>query len=171
MKIIFLDIDGVMNFICIPKEDKVKHGIGEMSKIAIDLLNQYTSANDIKLVISSTWRNDTRQGNIQEYMSLFGITGEVIGITPVIDIALRGNEIRKWLQINKEIIGCHEYEYKDYVILDDDSDMLLWQKDNFIQTDRWTGITPTTFWKMDNIFKIKTEMNYDRFAYRKIKEI
>lgn len=170
MKVIFLDIDGVLNFHRVPPKDKIKHGIGQMSAIAVDLLNQYTTQNDVsidpakqvKLVISSTWRNATRQGTIQEYMSLFGITGDVIGVTPTNHTALRGNEIRDWIK-SQSAVDEHS---NDYVILDDDSDMLLWQKDNFILVDRWVGITPSTLYKMDKILGLNTTIDCGRFANR-----
>ena len=45
--------------------------------------------------------------------------------------------------------------YNNYAIIDDDSDMLLWQKDNFFQTDSYSGLTPTTCYKIKNFFMQK----------------
>ncbi len=47
----------------------------------------------------------------------------------------RGVEIDNWINWNT---GDEEFRY---VILDDDSDMLLSQKDNFIQTDSLKGLS------------------------------
>ena len=62
------------------------------------------------------------------------IDGDIIGTTPVgCGMCVRGNEIRYWLKDNK-------YEDSNYLILDDDSDMLLWQKDNFVHINNNYGL-------------------------------
>jgi hypothetical protein len=58
--------------------------------------------------------------------------------TPRINQAgsVRGNEIYLWLTENKK------YKHNRYIILDDDSDMLLWQQEHFFKTDGYVGLTP-----------------------------
>ena len=53
----------------------------------------------------------------------------------------RGNEIDIWLK------NSERYKDTDYVIFDDDSDMLLWQQKHFFKTDNYSGLTPTTCYK------------------------
>ena len=53
---------------------------------------------------------------------------------------------------NKELVGDY-YNFTEYVILDDDSDMLYWQRNNFILVDRWVGITYGT------VFQAKKMLN------------
>ncbi len=65
-------------------------------------------------------------------------------------MTLRGNEILQWIKDNEEIVGPY-YDFKKYVILDDDSDMLLWQKDNYINCDHWVGMTEKTVFKAKKI--------------------
>lgn len=55
-------------------------------------------------------------------------------------MCVRGNEINKWIRNNNDVLGSY-LEFKNYVILDDDNDMLLTQKDNFIQTNHLFGLT------------------------------
>lgn len=55
----------------------------------------------------------------------------------------------KWDQLMKNISGKHSFEFSDYVIFDDDSDMLLWQKDNFIKIDDYCGLTPSAIYKAE----------------------
>jgi len=55
------------------------------------------------------------------------LPGEVVDITPHIDICKRGKEIQFWLNNN---------EVKKYVIIDDDVDMLKKQKNNFVRTSK-----------------------------------
>lgn len=145
IKLIFLDIDGVLNYPNMP--DSVKKLYGQVSKRCVDLLNELTDETCAKLVISSTWRKDSDQfPPINERLKELGVTGEIIGSTPVLTqrAVFRGNEIYHWMLDNKEICGTYPNLFRDYVILDDDSDMLLWQFNNFVQTDAWTGMTPTT---------------------------
>ena len=47
-------------------------------------------------------------------------------------MCVRGNEINKWIHDNNDIIGDY-IKFKDYVILDDDNDMLFIQRHNFIK--------------------------------------
>ena len=72
----------------------------------------------------------------KELMLEQGITGQVVGVTPRCDdrewhgkYLGRGREIRAWLKrYNKQ------YKITDYVILDDDSDFLAYQKKQHIKT-------------------------------------
>ena len=75
----------------------------------------------------------------------------------------RGNEIAKWLINtfdNYNLFTGKPYiheNYKgddyEYVILDDDEDMLLCQKDNFIHVDRNTALTEDDIEKIINILE------------------
>jgi len=157
VNIIFLDIDGVLNYQNVPKSEKVVRPYGEVSIKCVALLNKLTSESKAKIVVSSTWRKDgTQYGTIGERLLDMGVTGEVIDSTPDIHApsSFRGNEIYEWIRDNDDLLGCKHCDYKDYVILDDDSDMLLWQANNFIEVDRWTGITPHTVFKAKKILGI-----------------
>lgn len=133
--IIFLDFDGVITTV--------------RSHWAIDgkkcrLIKKLCDAANAKIVISSSWRynnlEDTIKKNkldnwvlkeyvidVTERLIMRGSTeGGHVGSVP------RGVEIDVWLDNN---------EYKNYVIFDDDSDMLLSQKDNFVKTDSMNGVT------------------------------
>lgn len=46
----------------------------------------------------------------------------------------RGVEIDRWLKVNGKNIDA-------YVILDDDNDMLYCQRNNFVQTDMYNGLS------------------------------
>ena len=98
--------------------------------------------------MSSTWRLGRSPEELQAILDSCGFTGKVIGKTKDLrrgegaESILRGNEILNWIKENEKTIGVRYWEYKNYVILDDDSDMLLWQKDNYIQTDAYCGLTP-----------------------------
>jgi hypothetical protein len=94
---------------------------------------------NLQIIISSTWRKgetvESLQGIFRERG--FAYYDRIIGKTPVIEVERqpdvpymccpRGVEIAAWLQANTQNID----QYK-YCILDDGSDMLYWQRDNFV---------------------------------------
>lgn len=151
-RIIFLDIDGVLNYRICPKENKLFHDIGHwVCKEKIDLLNIVNiNVDDLRFVITSTWRLSFTLEEMQRMFKLFGFEGDIVGCTPVLThkYSMRGNEIFGYIHS----IGCNTL-YNNYIILDDDSDMLYWQKDNFIHVDNYVGITPRTVFLIENFFR------------------
>lgn len=134
-RIIFLDIDGVLNsqdWFC---SDDPNRGKGNFDPIAINRLNWVIEETDAKIVLSTSWRNDPK---IFDTFKQVGVNGEISGKTDYfatgINYLYRGNEILKW---------CNEHDDKiiSYVIIDDDEDMLFTQKDNFVHTDYIHGFT------------------------------
>lgn len=135
MKIIFLDIDGVLNVI---SQTRDKYG-SNFHQHFIDNLRTLIDTTDAKIVISSSWRTGGDEGsNTMKNMWKFrNLPGEVIDITPDLyytysgpdgdDDYCRGDEIQLWLDTHKEITN--------YVILDDDNDMLPTQMENFVRTN------------------------------------
>jgi hypothetical protein len=143
-KIIFLDIDGVLN----NSEDSDMHetlgGCDFYSPNCVQRLNNLTDKTGAKIVVSSTWRLGTTVEDLVGKLKSMGVTGEIIGKTDDLRSlhGFRGNEILKWIKDNIKLLGCvHHWQFKSYVILDDDTDMLLWQKDNFVNTDGQIGLT------------------------------
>ncbi|CAH9012079.1 putative HAD domain-containing protein [Vibrio phage 249E41-1] len=145
MKIIFLDIDGVLNNedsdIVYLGEDSVKTGGFFCPELVVHLntIIQHTGAS---IVLSSTWRLGLSLQQANKLMGELGIIGDLIGITDSINDrhVFRGNEIYKWIRDNEGLVGKY-YDFHDYLILDDDSDMLYWQRNNFVQTNGRKGLT------------------------------
>ena len=126
MKVIFLDIDGVLNL--------YYGGRDEYGAIfhphLVDNLRLLIEKTGAKIVISSTWRFSGLT-IMKEMWEKRELPGEVIGITPNFMVhykttLCRGKEIDAYLEKNKDI--------ERYVILDDDSDMEPHQMDNFVMT-------------------------------------
>ena len=164
MKIIFLDIDGVLNHqIWFKKwykggkrtDTKEQYNDSMIDPNSVALLNKIIEDTKAKVVISSSWRKNNTIESLQAILESKGFTGEIIGLTPVLYFTgekdyhysvPRGNEIKAWLEINKGILGDKMSKVK-YVIFDDDSDMLLWQRENFFWIDPYCGLTPNIIYK------------------------
>jgi len=133
MKIIFLDIDGVLN---VYSHDHDRFG-SQFHAHLVDNLRNIIDSTGAKIVISSTWRFDGLD-RMKEMWDVRGLPGEVIDITvdcnDLVNSGMfefyeqveRGHEIQHWLDNHSGI--------ESYVILDDDNDMLTSQRDNFIRT-------------------------------------
>jgi hypothetical protein len=171
MKLIFLDIDGVLNnqlwyssseFKA--KHDKFKdcsrkyHDEAQFDPRCVHQLNEITDKTKAKIVVSSSWRLGREVEELKSLFSDVGIKGEVIGKTPYLSFRTteynysvpRGCEIKAWIEMNKDIIG-DKISKINYVILDDDSDMLYWQRDKFLWVDPYSGLTHNTAYKAINI--------------------
>lgn len=161
MKIIFLDIDGVLNsqlFYTSGRADKI--GLGRRSNIdpvAVGYLNDLIRNTDAKVVVTSTWRLGRTTDELQSILEESGFVGEVIDRTIDMrrgddgDCILRGNEILQWMKAHPAELGCGYSDYRHYVIFDDDSDMLYWQRNNLILTDQHCGLTPNSVYKAQRI--------------------
>jgi len=155
-KIIFLDIDGVLN------PTMYMMALGKMWKLSCnqiksrdyyghlffyqncDALKKIIDETGAKIVMSSTWR----LAGLSEMKALWKyreLSGDVIDVTPneievvksggakFYDEVCRGQEIQLWLDKN---------EFKgNYVIIDDTQDMLKSQDDFFVRTHSSVGLT------------------------------
>ena len=157
MNIIFLDIDGVLN--CQVFYDRVGFtGPERENNICtkrVSWLNELCEDVNAKVVISSSWRHSGLE-HCKERLKLAGATFDIIDITGSCECRIRGVEIREWLIENAEkLSGIKYYDFDSYVIIDDDSDMLLWQQHNFFHVDSYAGLTPNTCYKIKNFFTKK----------------
>ena len=134
---LFLDVDGVCNHEDWYYKNRVldkNYKCGDFDPKVIELLNQLQDL-DVKVVISSSWGDMADKPLIE-----LGLKLPIIGHTEHFysDWLCRGNEIQKWIYDN------HIYEHIDdryeYVIFDDDKDMLMEQADNFVWVDRRHGL-------------------------------
>lgn len=132
-KIIFLDIDGVLN----DRETLTKKypgsGIMGIDPYKVLLLSRIVEATGAEIVLSSSWRH----GHYEELKKSLAIP--IIDRTGNCCEGIRGVEIHEWLGDNiKGFSSTYEGDFK-IAILDDDSDMLLWQKPHFFQTSFMDG--------------------------------
>lgn len=157
-KILFLDIDGVL-----ASTDFLRKSGGKfIDKRKVALLNKLKPYG-VEVVISSSWGyNDDTVKELTEC----GLELPIIGGTEHFhsDWLCRGNEIAKWLNDtcgDFDVFDGIAYSYSDedyeYVILDDDVDMLLCQKDNFIHVDSYKALTKKDINKAIDIFERKNK--------------
>jgi HAD domain in Swiss Army Knife RNA repair proteins len=134
MKLLFLDIDGVLN----GKMTTERWGglVGIDRRLASMFL-EWLSGKDVGIVLSSTWRlyDDTK-----EHLAAAGLSW--IGQTPDLR-AIRGYEIAQFLS---ETPGVGAY-----AILDDCSDMLPEQLPFLVQTSHVHGLRRRNFAKLNRI--------------------
>jgi hypothetical protein len=154
-RFLFLDIDGV---IAITFGQFLSDKHCEFDPIPVNNLNLLCERfPDLEIIISSSWRFSE---NVESMKLIFLMRGfkypkQIIGFTPKLRLSEknsyslpRGVEIDFWIRENTQFSD----QYK-YVILDDDSDMLLWQKDNFLKTDGEEGFTKDLLYRAEEILK------------------
>lgn len=125
MKILFLDIDGVVN----KRENfnpAIKNNLYPLDSYCAFLVGRIQLSTGCAVVLSSAWRNHPEgvQNVSERVVELLDKTKYLSGT--------RGDEIQEWLD---------RHEVEKYAILDDDSDMLPSQLDNFFKTTFEDGLT------------------------------
>jgi hypothetical protein len=112
VKVIFLDIDGVLVNEAYIKQHKA-------DPYCVDALNTITNATGAKIVISSTWKH-YGLAKITLILKQWGVSGEVIDITPDMpEHMYRWSEIGAWLANDFESRG---ELLESFVIIDDEKD-------------------------------------------------
>lgn len=158
MKVVFLDIDGVLNtpgnyheYSVARKKDnenwadmRSKHIALLFDECCVSALNSITNSTGAKIVVSSSWRHfyDGRGGRptfaeLAELLRTVGVTAEVIGMTPTdlprrfSESLPRGKEIKRWLEEHPIV--------EAFVILDDNNDMAM-LRHKLVQTKGHIGL-------------------------------
>ena len=164
-KILFLDIDGVLN-----TERQQWHcqmeGIAPIDRFgysfdpkAVSNLATILSATKAEIVLSSSWKFYGLD-ILRQMWTNRGLPGEITDITPsnISDDLLlnadlenmdllpgKGTEIKEWLV-------KHQNQVSHYAIIDDIDDMLPEQQAHFVQTNPQFGITRKDVAKVIQIF-------------------
>jgi hypothetical protein len=142
MKVLFLDIDGVLNSTktCVafggyPME--LEH-IRAFDGAAIKLIQRLCDSAGVQIVLSSAWRLHYPYEKV----------GEALGL-PIIDrtpsfLGPRGLEINAWLADHPDV--------ELFAIVDDGADMLPDQMPRFVRTNGHEGLTWGDFTKLCALF-------------------
>lgn len=158
MNVIFLDIDGVLNHlsfynnVCKDESGNVDvikmqqwreehpYPLSEFDPIAVKRVAELIETTNSKLVISSSWRIGDN-GRLKDIFAKIGLPTD-FDVTPNFmfnfnasdtDSFIRGDEINEYLNSHPEI--------DNFVIIDDDNDMLEEQQKNFVLCDDKVGFT------------------------------
>lgn len=141
MKVLFLDIDGVLNSSrTLLAYGSYPHGLDReqmqrFDAVAIKLVQRLCRLTQAKVVVSSSWR----LGRKFEDFLVFGLP--IYGRTPIYTEDHRGKEIAAWLSEHPEV--------SRYAIVDDSkSEILPEQKDWFVQTDPQNGFMYEHYWRL-----------------------
>lgn len=112
MKIIFLDVDGVLNIMSDSYRTYMRHDNHIEAHLVkrLEYLIEKTNAN---IVISSSWRSNMGDLKLQMEINGFKHWDKVIGRTGRDNEGMRGNEIKEWLDNT-------EYNIEAYCVLEDE---------------------------------------------------
>ena len=159
MKILFLDIDGVLNTGQYNKY-MIENNLNDFDENgsifdpnAVDNLRLIIDCTNADVIISSTWRYDGLD-KMQKLWKDRNMPGKIVGITPhliitsfeevdskeiwqKLPIGSRGIEIDEWLRLNTNEM----LEPYTYVIVDDEDDFLLHQASHVVLTNSNFGLT------------------------------
>ena len=167
MKILFLDVDGVLNSkqLFLANKDKKIVGKDTLEKADFEYMKEATSAHnfwclkyvldtvpDLKIVLSSAWRNHFEMEQFKELFKHYGLDGEkIIDKTPRRFTSERMHEIHMYLD-DKRDEGITDIKWAaidDHVIFNlEDPD-----KVNEYLTDPWIGMTMQDAFKIIKHFK------------------
>lgn len=111
MKVIFLDIDGVLVNDLYAKQHKA-------DPYCVDALNTITNVTGAKIVISSSWKYSYSATKLTLMLKQWGVTGDIIGSTPNVENRPRAYEVGSWLADYIEDVGV---PVESFVVIDDDS--------------------------------------------------
>lgn len=139
MKVIFLDIDGVVN--CWNTKERAPSRVVGVEQRLISHIKKIIEATGAKIVLSSTWRkawafhlNDDKDwGYLRDEFAKQGI--DFFDYTPSRKDSRRGKEIEEWLENTK-------HKIYSYVVIDDEIfDIRNFHKGHIVKTSFDTGIT------------------------------
>ena len=164
MKILFADIDGVLN----GKDwavENIGRGNEDWSPYVFDprtvrQLNRILEVTEAEIVISSSWRHAWTLEQLQKHFREQGVVGKVIDCTPKVCLAPsstsilrdcpRGQEIQEWLDQASAVQPDVKWVF---AILDDDTDMDP-VKNRLVKTRFETGLTKA---KADKVIVLLSE--------------
>lgn len=130
-KIIFLDIDGVMNSVNTRPQDP-RGLVDYLDPRNVSVLNAIVEATGAVVVVSSTWRLSTSFAVLKASFAEAGCVAEIVGVTPDIDGRQRVLEVAAWLEQQATPPAR-------FVVLDDDFAMPAFP-DKFVRTSKQYGL-------------------------------
>lgn len=120
MRVIFLDIDGVLNSKEFFQNRQPTQELNEIDEEKVKLLQQIVQATNAKIVLTSTWRIYDKTDKVYQYLvdTLAKYDLSIFDCTPYIN-GNRPEEITTWLSMWNALRDVHEHIF-GFVSLDDD---------------------------------------------------
>lgn len=171
-KIIFLDIDGVLNSQAAWQRQKdglvpgwgpnapegtPKNLIG-IDPVHVAVLDEICKTSGAQIVVSSSWRNSFSDVQIMGFLRRAGFTGDLIGHTPSTwSYRPRGYDIQQWLDENAVSVcecslpeattcakcgGAGKIEWVEKFVILDDCNDMAHLVHKLFQTDHDKGLLP-----------------------------
>jgi hypothetical protein len=150
VKVLFLDIDGVLN----SRSWADRYGDGWARRLdpeALGQLRRILDATGAVIVVSSAWRVGRSHIELREVLHDAGMSLDLVA--RIIDKTenlrgesrigghYRGDEIRRWLDLQGDALARRGRPVESFVVLDDGDDMTS-VKHRLVQTDWAIGLTP-----------------------------
>jgi len=145
MKVLFLDIDGILNNYNHDSYRKNHFLPGRKTptycQLNVDAFNLITAAHpDVRIVISSSWRITNSLPKMRRYLRNWGVKGgRIIDFTPSLGLLRgRGLEIEKWIKEHPKVTSV--------VVLDDETVWEMVTNDIasiFVKASGWLGFCET----------------------------
>ncbi len=140
-KIIFLDIDGVLNSNytdryarnVLEKEQGYHVSFDGTCVMALnEIIEDRLDIDDVRFVLSSTWRNDHTKKEMEALLYAHGFKGKFHDDWATKQLwTSRGKEIQEWLSRHKDV--------QRFICLDDNTDFA--DEDRLVLTDAYYGLT------------------------------
>lgn len=131
MKVIFLDVDGVLNSAGL----LYHYGFDYLDEDMVSLFSWVVERTGSEVVLSSSWRKHERATRlVSEALARYGVV--IMDKTPSFDLGPRSNEISDWLSRHAEV--------EKYAILDDNSEAGIGMEHGFFKTDLEVGLDEAT---------------------------
>jgi len=121
MKVVFLDLDGVLNSTDYLDNDPratiivVSGPEGLLAPDMVECLNRITSATGASIVMTTAWRYHLDQERLVQALERAGVDAPVIDRTPILPGETRRTEVQEWLDVHPEVTS--------FVILEDGHNM------------------------------------------------
>jgi hypothetical protein len=130
-KVIFLDIDGVMNSVSTRPQDP-RGLVDFLDPANVAVLNTIVQATGAVVVVSSSWRLSTSFVDLVASFAAAGCVAEIVDITPDLDAYRRDREVAAWL-------AAQPAPPARFVVLDDDYEMPAFP-DKLVRTRKLYGL-------------------------------
>lgn len=142
MKVVFLDIDGVLN------DNDYQRGKPQIMPQFVEAFNQIIRRTGAKIVLSSSWRMGIYEGlyTVRGFAALLeshGVEGALIGCTPKPgQFDTRGEEVMAWLKAKAEAAPQMDSPVTAWVAIDDwGGDEFTACGERFVHVDPGNGLT------------------------------